>query len=48
VHERFRRDIADLIQAIVTLKKPKTAAGERAAVELKIGRWNRRAVLDTT
>jgi WD40 repeat protein len=44
-HERFRRDIADLIQAIVTLKKPKAAFGDRAAVEPKSGRWNRRAVL---
>jgi TIR domain len=44
-HERFRRDIADLIQAIVTFKKPKAALGDRAAVEPKNGRWNRRAVL---
>jgi predicted NACHT family NTPase len=45
VHERFRRDMADLIQAIVGLKKRETAVGDRAAVGLKIGRWNRRAVL---
>src|SRR5262249_40384731 len=44
-HERFRRDIADLIQAIVAVKKSKAALGDRAVLEPKIGRWNRRAVL---
>lgn len=44
-HERFRRDITDLIQAIATLGKLKAAVGNWATVAPKSRRWNRRAVL---